>query len=169
MKKYLFIAVVLLVAAAGYLFLSHRTFTYRNPQYGVQVAYTAKWTYKENGKLGIFFTPKDQKTFSPHLQLYIEPLPSGVTDLAGLTPIVLESLRARHTLSTFDAPANGMLSGQESREITYKSSLGIKDLIAFTIKNGKIYEVMFEGDIARYDALLPDVRQMITSFAVIGG
>jgi len=48
----------------------------------------------------------------------------------------------------------------------YPSQPKINEILIFTIKNGRLYSVEFEGDAAYYNTFLPTAQKIIDSFRI---
>lgn len=138
---------------------------YKNAQMGIAMNYPTDWKFKDVGA-GIWFTPQDQKKMTPALILTVNPLAQNISNLDQLMDVVVPSLKARYSQEGFDSPVESMLGGNPAREIRYKSKFNIKHLWILTILDGKIYEVWFQGEEKRFEALLPVVSKMMSSYQI---
>ena len=138
---------------------------YVNTEHGIQIDYPSSWTPADQGRLGVLLKPASAS--SPVVHLLIEPLPAGVTNLDELIKHSLPSLQQRHPQSDFDPVDITTLSGEEGREIRWKSKFNIKTRAVMTIKNGRVYQVIFSGQEKPYDEWLPSVEKMISSFRIL--
>lgn len=151
--------------------------TYENPTYGIGIKYPQDWTKKERTTEGTkavaFLSPKkdDSEMSQVGLEIFVLDMPTQVT-LDEYTQSVVNT-----QITDCEMPNCNIIDSGDTtlaNNLAYKlirttetSQHKLTSMSIWTIKDNKLYSLMYTAESAEYSKYLDTVNEMIDSFEII--
>ena len=155
---------------------SNNLLTYQNPAYGIKIQYPSDWRVSENGmrdytNIVTFYSPLENLAdrVPEHLTLSRVDYSQNITldQYNKFLNSTLENIPGVQIIESNPTP----LAGHPGYKVVYLSMLSnipfkFQDMLIWTIIGGKVYNISFNAEAAKYPTFLPTVQKMINSFQI---
>jgi hypothetical protein len=155
---------------------SNNLLTYQNTVYGIKIQYPSDWRVSENGmrdytNIVAFYSPLENLAdrVSEHLTLSRVDYSQNIT-LDQYNKFLNSTLKNIPGVQIIESnPID--LAGHPGYKVVYlslPSNLPFKfqDMLIWTIIGGKVYNISFNAEAAKYPTFLPTIQKMINSFQI---
>jgi serine/threonine-protein kinase len=135
---------------------------------GYSIKYSSDWgkpQEQNNGAQVVFLTPTNNETENLYVQ--VANLSAGTT-LANLTETIKSNEQDNKDFKQIEA-RNTTLAGLPAYKSVYTATSDgdqLKVLETWTVKDGKVYLIMYKAAPSNYDTYLSAAQQMIDSFQI---
>lgn len=146
---------------------------YENPEQGFKINYPAEWSTQNRDDFiarGVMFiSPKeDEKDFQEEVSVLVEELPDN-TSLAQYTEESLNEIKRLSDPKTRN-PEITNLGDREGRKVIYlgeEHGHSVKRMQTWVLQKNLAYVITYTASPEQYETYLPEVEEMIESFAII--
>jgi hypothetical protein len=155
---------------------SNNLLTYQNTVYGIKIQYPSDWRVSENGmrdytNIVAFYSPLENLAdrVPEHLTLSRVDYSQNIT-LDQYNKFLNSTLKNIPGVQIIESnPID--LAGHPGYKVVYlslPSNLPFKfqDMLIWTIIGGKVYNISFNAEAAKYPTFLPTIQKMINSFQI---
>lgn len=153
--------------------LGNKLEIYQNQDFGFKIAYPFSWQEAEN--IGsdianvIFVSPLESNDdkFNERLAVRVSHVHSSTT-LGTFSDTYISNIR-NNPNSEVISTTESTISGSPAEKLIYTLRQGEKQfgiLEQWTIKNSKVYQISFYGELEKYQTYLPNVEELINSFEI---
>ena len=146
---------------------------YQNQDFGFKIAYPFSWQEAESIGSGIayviFVSPLENNNdkFNERLAVHVGNVYSSTT-LGAFSDTYISNIRNNPNSEVISA-TESTISGSAAEKLVYTLRQGEKQfgiLEQWTIKNNKVYQISFYGELEKYQTYLPNVEELINSFEI---
>jgi serine/threonine-protein kinase len=155
---------------------SNNLLTYQNPAYGIKIQYPSDWRVSENGmrdytNIVAFYSPLENLSdrVPEHMTLSRVDYSQNIT-LDQYNKFLNSTLENIPGVQIIESNPTA-LAGHPGYKVVYlsmPSNLPFKfqDMLIWTIIGGKVYNISFNAEAAKYPTFLPTIQKMINSFQI---
>jgi eukaryotic-like serine/threonine-protein kinase len=150
--------------------------TYSNPSYGIKIQFPSDWKVSRNGlrdynDVVAFYAPIENIS-----DIFPEHVTLSRTDYLQNISLVQYGISINKTLNVpgihiLQSTAI-TLSDNPAHEIVFsitppKMGIVLQNMLIYTIKNNKVYVILYNAEASKYSTYLPIVQRMIQSFKIL--
>jgi Bacterial Ig domain len=146
--------------------------TYENPVLGIRLQYPSNWEKIEQqmGRLHVIFrspTENSSDTFQEILGISIMNLPSRNISLHQIIEAHINILDMTVPALQINESSAFTLADNPAHRVVYANNTRFEVMESWTIKDDKVYVIVYVAEASKYSGYLPIIQRMLDSFGII--